>query len=115
MSIPHLDLHPSYILHIKKRANAGLQLRRAISIQAEGKRLLEKHAIAPSAPRLCSTARSISKMAEIPIAGQMFGGSKIAANPKPFIYSLRFHYAAAGIVDDIVPVQESIDVMKRYS
>jgi len=33
--------------------NAGLQLRRAISIQAEGKRLLEKQAIAPSAARLC--------------------------------------------------------------
>jgi hypothetical protein len=36
--------------------NAGLQLRRAISIQAEGKRLLEKHAIAPSAARLCWAA-----------------------------------------------------------
>jgi hypothetical protein len=33
--------------------NGGLQLRRAISIQAEGTRLLEKHAIAPSAARLC--------------------------------------------------------------
>src|SRR5258705_7002353 len=36
-----------------KRANVGLQLRRAISIQAEGKKLLEKDAIAPSAARLC--------------------------------------------------------------
>jgi hypothetical protein len=36
--------------------NAGLQLRRAISIQTEGTRLLEKHAIAPSAARLCSMA-----------------------------------------------------------
>jgi hypothetical protein len=36
--------------------NGGLQFRRAISIQAEGTRLLEKHAIAPSAARLCSTA-----------------------------------------------------------
>jgi hypothetical protein len=35
------------------RANACLQLRRAISIQAEGTRLLRKHAIAPSAARLC--------------------------------------------------------------
>jgi hypothetical protein len=33
--------------------NDGLQLRRAISIQAEGKKLLEKDAIAPSAARLC--------------------------------------------------------------
>jgi len=33
--------------------NVGLQLRRAISIQAEGTKLLEKHAIAPSAARLC--------------------------------------------------------------
>jgi hypothetical protein len=41
--------------------NDGLQLRRAISIQAEGKTLLEKHAIAPSAARLCSTARQNSQ------------------------------------------------------
>src|SRR6267378_8215493 len=34
-------------------SNAGLQLRRAISIHAEGTKLLEKHAIAPSAARLC--------------------------------------------------------------
>jgi hypothetical protein len=34
-------------------SNAGLQLRRAISIQAERRKLLEKHAIAPSAARLC--------------------------------------------------------------
>ena len=33
--------------------NTVSQLRRAISIRAEGKRLLEKHAIAPSAARLC--------------------------------------------------------------
>jgi len=36
--------------------NAGLQLRRAISIQAEGKKLLKKHAVAPSTARLCYTA-----------------------------------------------------------
>src|SRR5918993_896059 len=36
-----------------RRHNDGLQLRRAISIQAEGTKLLEKHAIAPSAARLC--------------------------------------------------------------
>jgi hypothetical protein len=35
------------------RANAGLQLRRAISIHAERIELLEKDAIAPSAARLC--------------------------------------------------------------
>jgi hypothetical protein len=40
----------------RRRQKDGLQLRRAISIQAEGKRSLEKHAIAPSAARLCSTA-----------------------------------------------------------
>jgi hypothetical protein len=39
-----------------KTPNDGLQLRRAISIQAEGKRLLERDAIAPSAARLCSLA-----------------------------------------------------------
>jgi len=33
--------------------NASLQLRRALSIRPEGKRLLEKDAIAPSAARLC--------------------------------------------------------------
>jgi len=43
-------------LNIEKRYNDGLQLRRAISIQPEGKSLLEKHAIAPSAARLCSAA-----------------------------------------------------------
>ena len=37
--------------------NAWLQLRRAISIQPEGKRLLEKDAIAPSAARLGSARR----------------------------------------------------------
>ena len=36
-----------------ERHNAGLQLRRAISIQPEEIELLEKHAIAPSAARLC--------------------------------------------------------------
>jgi hypothetical protein len=39
-----------------KRPNAGLQLRRAISTQAEGTKLLEKHAVAPSAARLCYIA-----------------------------------------------------------
>ncbi len=33
--------------------NVGLQLRRADSTRAEGKRLLEKSATAPSAARLC--------------------------------------------------------------
>jgi len=47
-------------IHKKKTPNAGLQLRRAISIQAEGIRLLEKHAIAPSAARLCCAARSLN-------------------------------------------------------
>jgi hypothetical protein len=41
---------------LKKAHNSGLQLRRAISIQAKGTRLLEKYAIAPSAARLCSIA-----------------------------------------------------------
>lgn len=45
MSIPLTGTQIAY--------NDGLQLRRAISIQAGGKRLLEKHAIAPSAARLC--------------------------------------------------------------
>ena len=33
--------------------NAGLQLRRAIGIPAEGTKLLEKNTIAPAAARLC--------------------------------------------------------------
>ena len=37
--------------------NAGLQLRRAITIQADGKRLLEKNAVAQSAARLCSATQ----------------------------------------------------------
>jgi len=41
---------------MKLPPNDGLQLRRAISIQAEGKKLLEKDAIAPSAARLCWVA-----------------------------------------------------------
>jgi hypothetical protein len=39
-----------------KAHNDGLHLRRVITIQAEGKRLLEKHAIAPSAAGLCYMA-----------------------------------------------------------
>jgi hypothetical protein len=46
----------SGFLRERKTHNAGLQLRRAISIQAEGKKLLEKHAVAPSAARLCYVA-----------------------------------------------------------
>jgi len=38
--------------------SAGLLRRRAISIQAEGTRLLKKHAIAPSAARLGWARRS---------------------------------------------------------
>src|SRR5258705_11660766 len=37
-------------------SNAGLQLRRAISIQSKGTRPPEKNAIAPSAARLCWAA-----------------------------------------------------------
>jgi hypothetical protein len=44
------------MIDYEKTSNAGLQLRRAVSIQAEGRKLLEKHAIAPSAARLCSTS-----------------------------------------------------------
>jgi hypothetical protein len=43
---------------IRKASNVGLQLRRALSIRAEGRRLLEKDAIAPSAARLCYAAGS---------------------------------------------------------
>jgi hypothetical protein len=42
-----------YALFLLTRFIDALQLRRAISIQAEGTRLLEKHVIAPSAARLC--------------------------------------------------------------
>jgi hypothetical protein len=41
------------LLLLNVPSNAGLQLRRESSIQAEGKKLLEKHAIAPSDARLC--------------------------------------------------------------
>jgi hypothetical protein len=44
----------------EKALNAGLQLRRAISIQAERKKLLEKHATAPSAARLCYARRKMN-------------------------------------------------------
>jgi len=42
--------------------NDGLQLRRAITIQTEGTKLLEKHAIAPSAARLCWIAFDVSDL-----------------------------------------------------
>src|SRR5687767_2413977 len=48
-----------------KKSNAGLQLRRAISIQAEAIRLLEKHAVAPSAARLCWGA-ALRTSADVP-------------------------------------------------
>jgi hypothetical protein len=38
-------------------SNAALQLRRAIGIQPEGKRLLEKHGIAPSTASACWISR----------------------------------------------------------
>ena len=48
------DGDPDVSHSIKKRnPTACLQLRRAISVQAEGIKLLEKHAIALSAARLC--------------------------------------------------------------
>jgi hypothetical protein len=46
-------INSSCFLQTRSNPTLGLQLRRAISIQAEGARLLEKHAIAPSAARLC--------------------------------------------------------------
>jgi hypothetical protein len=54
-----LVCHNQFPLKKRKMSNAGLQLRRAIIIQAEGTRLLEKYAIAPSAARLCYIARSM--------------------------------------------------------
>jgi hypothetical protein len=48
----------------RRESNDGLQLRRANAIQAEGIKLLENHAIAPSAARLCSTERYLSKSNE---------------------------------------------------
>ena len=47
------------------KPNDGLQLRRAISIQAARKRLLEKHAIAPSAARRCSASLSFENSSDI--------------------------------------------------
>ena len=59
-------------------SNDGLQLRRAISIRAEGKRLLEKHAIAPSAARLCYVAAAAKDRSADSTAVRNFGsaGSK---------------------------------------
>jgi hypothetical protein len=48
--------HLSTNLGERVPSNAGLQLRRAISIQPEGIKLFEKYAIAPSAARLCYVA-----------------------------------------------------------
>jgi hypothetical protein len=59
-----------------KRSSAGLQLRRAISIQAEGIRLFEKHSIAPSgfvrlrfsAPSLVIFWRPIKRQGDIELS-----------------------------------------------
>ena len=58
-----LPMHHSYKRDLVSHPNACLQLRRAISIQAEGTRLLEKYAIAPSAARLCSASCDVKKAA----------------------------------------------------
>ena len=47
------DLLKILIHVLMKRITLAFRLGRAISIQAEGKKLLEKHAVAPSAARLC--------------------------------------------------------------
>jgi len=62
--------HCSFIFNIftaidEKQSNGGLQLRRAISIQAEGARPLEKDAIAPSAARLCWMSPSLINLLNI--------------------------------------------------
>ena len=59
--------------------NDGLQLRRAIIVQAEGKRLLEKDAIAPSAARLCWIAFDVSS----PLRYQCFGLSEAPPDLRP--------------------------------
>jgi hypothetical protein len=49
--------------HLNQPPNACLQLRRAISIRAEGKQLLQKHAVAPSAAKaLLGVAVEIMKL-----------------------------------------------------
>jgi len=56
MRIASQVLFTDFVSRNEKPPNDGLQLRRAISIQANGKRLLKKHAVAPSAARLCWAA-----------------------------------------------------------
>ena len=83
--------------------NDGLQLRRAISIQAEGTRLLEKNAIAPSAARLCYPAvcektqllpgsifdlvrhRSRKDLIDLVHVSDDFRTGQIIIDPKPFL------------------------------
>ena len=48
-----MKVSSSIMFDTSKQSNASLQLRRAISIHLEGTKLLERHAIAPSAARLC--------------------------------------------------------------
>jgi hypothetical protein len=64
-------------------SNDGLQLRRAISTQAEGKRLLEKHDIAPSAARLCFMKGRQEKKT-ILLAGRSFLTASHNVTRKPF-------------------------------
>jgi hypothetical protein len=66
----------------------GLQLRRAISIQAEGTRLLEKHAIAPSAARLCFMKGRQGKKT-ILLAGRPFFGCQPLQRTRKLLNSRR--------------------------
>jgi len=57
INISHADYENKFQSSMQRKPhNDCLQLRRTISIQDKGKKLLERHAIAPSAARLCWAA-----------------------------------------------------------
>jgi hypothetical protein len=86
----HKTMSPNHAVFVCA-PNAGLQLRRAISIQAERKGLLKSHAIAPSAARLCYVAslhdsslwqQSSSSLASVDGPSTHFRVSDVVGNDK---------------------------------
>jgi hypothetical protein len=76
---PFGTLGRSTLFFLLTRFLDGLQLRRAISTQAEGKKLFDKHAFAPSAARLCFMKGRQEKKTIL-----LAGRALLAASPQPY-------------------------------
>ena len=82
----HNDFYHDFL---NQPPNDRLQLRRAISIQAEGKKLLEKHAIAPSAARLYAARPQVILSQLLISEGRVRGKSKQVGISLPLPYRVR--------------------------